>query len=285
MKRAFTLIELLVVIAIIAILAAILFPVFAQAKVAAKGTASLSNIKQIGTSAMIYMADYDDMPVLEGYIQANAPVLLNGLPYYSWAYIQLPYLKSGQIYQDPMIAPETPIAGISADTLWSYRTQFGYAFTIHSPVTFTTTGEWISNPTSQTALDKPAETVMFTMKKSRQNQADWLWVGSAIWGANLVNPPHCPGFTTTQANPVSVCLPITWWGSGGAAYTGQQEEEGLLSGGVAFRKTKKGNVLWSDSHANWRSIDQLAAGTNWTRTIVGSSIVITDKSKYVWDKE
>src|SRR5688572_4148144 len=61
MKRAFTLIELLVVIAIIAILAAILFPVFAQAKLAAKKTTTLSNIKQVGTSTFIYTADYDDV--------------------------------------------------------------------------------------------------------------------------------------------------------------------------------------------------------------------------------
>jgi prepilin-type N-terminal cleavage/methylation domain-containing protein/prepilin-type processing-associated H-X9-DG protein len=60
MKRAFTLIELLVVIAIIAILAAILFPVFAQAKLAAKKTASLSNQKQIGLATMMYANDYDD---------------------------------------------------------------------------------------------------------------------------------------------------------------------------------------------------------------------------------
>lgn len=59
-NRAFTLIELLVVIAIIAILAAILFPVFAQAKMAAKKTATLSNIKQLGTSTAIYLADADD---------------------------------------------------------------------------------------------------------------------------------------------------------------------------------------------------------------------------------
>lgn len=60
MKRAFTLIELLVVIAIIAILAAILFPVFARAKDAAKKTQSLSNVKEIGTAMHLYMADEDD---------------------------------------------------------------------------------------------------------------------------------------------------------------------------------------------------------------------------------
>jgi len=60
-RRAFTLIELLVVIAIIAILAAILFPVFAQAKLAAKKTAGLTQAKQIGTGAQIYLADYDDV--------------------------------------------------------------------------------------------------------------------------------------------------------------------------------------------------------------------------------
>jgi prepilin-type N-terminal cleavage/methylation domain-containing protein len=59
-RKAFTLIELLVVIAIIAILAAILFPVFAQAKEAAKKTAALSNVKQIGTGFVIYATDYDD---------------------------------------------------------------------------------------------------------------------------------------------------------------------------------------------------------------------------------
>lgn len=61
MKRAFTLIELLVVIAIIAILAAILFPVFAQAKTAAKKASALSNQKQIAMSMFLYTGDYDDM--------------------------------------------------------------------------------------------------------------------------------------------------------------------------------------------------------------------------------
>ncbi len=59
-RKAFTLIELLVVIAIIAILAAILFPVFAQAKAAAKKTACISNAKQIGLTYNLYVNDFDD---------------------------------------------------------------------------------------------------------------------------------------------------------------------------------------------------------------------------------
>lgn len=61
MRRAFTLIELLVVITIVAVLAAILFPVFAQAKQAAKKTACLTNTRQLGIAAMLYVADYDGL--------------------------------------------------------------------------------------------------------------------------------------------------------------------------------------------------------------------------------
>ncbi len=73
-NKAFTLIELLVVIAIIAILAAILFPVFAQAKLAAKKASDLSNVKQTTMASMIYLSDSDDMFVAngEGMLPANA---------------------------------------------------------------------------------------------------------------------------------------------------------------------------------------------------------------------
>jgi len=75
MKRAFTLIELLVVIAIIAILAAILFPVFAQAKLAAKKTAGLSQVKQIGTSVHIYLSDYDDVLMPYRFGSSSGPIV------------------------------------------------------------------------------------------------------------------------------------------------------------------------------------------------------------------
>ena len=82
-KRAFTLIELLVVIAIIAILAAILFPVFAQAKVAAKKTQSISNLKQVGTSFIIYTADYDDN--FPSAYSHRSQTYYGGGPYGVWA--------------------------------------------------------------------------------------------------------------------------------------------------------------------------------------------------------
>jgi prepilin-type N-terminal cleavage/methylation domain-containing protein/prepilin-type processing-associated H-X9-DG protein len=94
-QSGFTLIELLVVIAIIAILAAILFPVFAQAKASAKRISALSNIKQIGTSLNIYASDYDDTFV---------PGTLQDGTAFRFGYFEgllFPYIKNEQIWQDP----------------------------------------------------------------------------------------------------------------------------------------------------------------------------------------
>jgi prepilin-type N-terminal cleavage/methylation domain-containing protein/prepilin-type processing-associated H-X9-DG protein len=96
MKRAFTLIELLVVIAIIAILAAILFPVFAQAKEAAKKTSCLSGLKQTGTAYYMYATDYDDntVPQEMGRIDVNGVTQSGGY----WYNIIQPYVKSYALF-------------------------------------------------------------------------------------------------------------------------------------------------------------------------------------------
>ena len=78
-RRGFTLIELLVVIAIISILAAILFPVFAQAREKARQTSCLSNLKQIGLSLMLYVQDYDETYPIVFYLSnsASGPCVAN----------------------------------------------------------------------------------------------------------------------------------------------------------------------------------------------------------------
>src|SRR5437016_417485 len=116
-RRAFTLIELLVVIAIIAILAAILFPVFAQAKIAAKGTASLSNIKQLGTAWVLYANDADDVAV-PAQNATPGPLLFIGMQYSPWGQLIQPYLKNINVTQDPLVNPNDVENGIPTSLLW-----------------------------------------------------------------------------------------------------------------------------------------------------------------------
>jgi prepilin-type N-terminal cleavage/methylation domain-containing protein/prepilin-type processing-associated H-X9-DG protein len=132
-KRAFTLIELLVVIAIIAILAAILFPVFAQARSAAQASVCLSNQKQIGLGATMYASDHDDILPETGLDGPCSSPTLNGLGYVevpqsynlfsgvlAWPMAIGPYTKNWDIFRCPS---DAEFAGWNKSTSACFETM------------------------------------------------------------------------------------------------------------------------------------------------------------------
>lgn len=114
-KQAFTLIEMLVVTAIIALLAAILFPVFARARESARRASCQSNLRQIGLGALQYVQDYDE--VLPSPVYGTTRK--NSEDYYRWQDAIYPYVKSTQIYRCPSEGGKT------GNMSYSYQTSIG----------------------------------------------------------------------------------------------------------------------------------------------------------------
>lgn len=140
-RRGFTLIELLVVIAIIAILAAILFPVFARAREKARQTSCLSNVKQIILGVMMYAQDYDEV-LIPGALPFQQPVEAPATAD-EWHELLQPYLKNQQILRCPSAKNSFPGYG------WNYQ-EFGYYYADHG------TG-WC---TALAQIEAPAETIL-----------------------------------------------------------------------------------------------------------------------------
>ena len=113
-RKGFTLIELLVVIAIIAILAAILFPVFARAREKARQTSCLNNCKQMGLAHMMYLQDYDEELV---------PAYLYNMPgsYNQWHEFLQPYIKNWQVQACPSAGHQSLSYGINRSI---FRTSY-----------------------------------------------------------------------------------------------------------------------------------------------------------------
>jgi prepilin-type N-terminal cleavage/methylation domain-containing protein/prepilin-type processing-associated H-X9-DG protein len=123
-SEGFTLIELLVVIAIIAILAAILFPVSAQAKAAAKKTVDLSNQKQIALAIFLYANDNNDLTCRTHHDLADGETIAN---LYTWYQPLQPYIKSNDIFRDPSLTETVTVfpSPLFTPAVWAtYRTDY-----------------------------------------------------------------------------------------------------------------------------------------------------------------
>lgn len=161
-RRGFTLIELLVVIAIIAILAAILFPVFAKAREKARQSSCLSNVKQLELGLLQYSQDYDEM-LCRSYFGSIA-----------WPVVLQPYIKSTQIFKCPS-APGVVDGWIvntnTNDTSWQ-------AGTATFPISYTFNSRLVNASMSQITM--PAETIQ---------TADGIWQdcdGTNVSGTNQI---------------------------------------------------------------------------------------------------
>lgn len=198
MRRAFTLIEVLVVIAIIAIVCAIVFPVFRSAKASAKKIACINNLSQVGKSVLLYMGDYDDkfpygLDAVDRYrpeIWSEWPAWQARIPYMEMLHEVLqPYLKNHDIFhcpsdrgtevvenQFPMTLLSAPSAFETFGTSYNYRTELAFRGMCQSDmewpattnVLFDAAGHWHGSERAVRPSD-PYQTAYQLMRGYRYN--------------------------------------------------------------------------------------------------------------------
>ncbi|MFQ6098647.1 MAG: DUF1559 domain-containing protein, partial [Armatimonadota bacterium] len=213
----FTLIELLVVIAIIAILAAILFPVFARAKAKAKQTACISNLKQLGLAVKMYISDYDDR-----YPDSASRGLLYSGGYQGAAHIQQyavriwsddtqtvpagmaavlnPYVKNMQIFicpSDPMT--DRWISGRQRGSYYMRHAIDAYAFTYR-------------NPLNDSTVLRPAQLAMIVEEAWHWGgQGPYCWNASDTEGSKQCNATFFDGHAKVLKVPRVTSLGVPYY--------------------------------------------------------------------------
>jgi prepilin-type N-terminal cleavage/methylation domain-containing protein len=262
--RAFTLIELLVVIAIIAILAAILFPVFAQAKTAAKKTASLSNMRQVSTGTMLYMGDYDDTTPPVFWYNPLDLSLPTSQGFYYYPLLILPYTKNKQVFlcpndkaDDPLVAdpqgrgrfdPNSSFRDYVTGANASYGYNFRYLNTLSpGPVVQGRTLSIFSG-VSATSIGAPAQTIMFAEATMKDQRAPGLAGGPLVTvnspiGYSRIEPP----FRVPQVAPFA---PSSGW----VGTFPDARSQGGLWGRYDPRSVL---VMWVDGHVKFTPINSL----------------------------
>ncbi len=229
---AFTLIELLVVIAIIAILAAILFPVFAQAREKARQTACLSNVKQMALAVAMYGQDYQSFPM---YAYASGGQQLRW-----WNQIE-PYTKSRELF----LCPTVPQLRYGRNMAYGYNYQY----------LGNSRGDCWNVPVTESQIESPAEMLAIadsqgsgTRPCKNDDPADPDYTNLTCLGNHgyAIDPP---------------VLPPCRSGSGPNRYS---------TGGVpgvrvppADRHAGGANVAFVDGHAKWMRATELNADNRW----------------------
>ena len=267
MKRnAFTLIELLVVIAIIAILAAILFPVFAQAREAARKTSCLSNTKQLGLAVMMYVQDYDEMFPCNSWDGANVGNTDNDshqdkFSITMWMWRILPYTKNKQILVCPSDPnPKGSGSGYDADPTdcWGIPTPISYGHNQHLfgyggltnangpciPSTGFPAPDWATayQPSGLASVPSPASTYMIG-----DNGRDYM----ETWWINNVRASNYPR------------LYFRFAPGGGATIDNTEPWHSRLTAQNTHRHQFGTNLTFADGHSKWRQGVGITSGEDW----------------------
>lgn len=294
--RAFTLIELLVVIAIIAILAAILFPVFAQAKSAAKATTTLSNTRQITLATMMYAGDYDDrIAPATRWNGGDDPIQGRNGTHATWIWLVMPYTKAADLFHDALAASPVRVNGIPFPTVTSVRSTF--AINQYNLSYWDGTGapsEVVT--TSQPA--RPAETILYTTKT---HPSEYIFGNALMNGVNNnIYYFFQYGVPNVDQGPnVIVTVDPPYWDENrpvGNPWTDysliRDFKGGRFTGGVPWRRGDQTPIAFMDGHVKSLSLGALAAGTNFNlnaeideETGEPPATVITDIDRYLWDLE
>jgi prepilin-type N-terminal cleavage/methylation domain-containing protein/prepilin-type processing-associated H-X9-DG protein len=220
-RSGFTLIELLVVIAIIATLAAILFPVFAQAREKARQTSCLSNMKQLGLAFEMYKQDYDGIYPINRARVATDPPTSDADETIAWPELLEPYIKNGRVVNDQGIVQHNQ--GVYHCPSDSGNVAESYAI-----------NGWFEYGMAEASVNLPTDTVLLTEKDGGIEEEHFMW-----WRAPWPGWPLVQGTAITTYEPALNAISAT-------------SPEADQSEGLKTQRHNGGaNYLFTDGHARW----------------------------------
>ncbi len=295
-KSAFTLIELLVVIAIIAILAAILFPVFAQAKLAAKKAVTISNMKESSLGLIMYSSDSDDyFPMAEYGDDYSAAT-----PHITWTTMVYPYIKNGDQAIDPVAGNRVSLgkAGVFIDVVAptvpvNDPTFDGYSIGVNRLICtddYNGGESWFNGAgqvlpaLSSTQIDAPADRVLAATKGMNSTADKWSYPWIVDWQTQYIGSiATTPGDASTvyrdgdtSWNPTSTVY---------SPYINTDCESGISDGKwecaahPRYRYANHAVFAYTDGHVNSLGLGQLRW---WHNIYVPRGDLSTNSWVYGW---
>jgi prepilin-type N-terminal cleavage/methylation domain-containing protein/prepilin-type processing-associated H-X9-DG protein len=283
--RAFTLIELLVVMAIMAVLCAMLFPVFAAGRSNGKRISCLSHFRQVSLATRMYSSDYDDLFMPINHEHIAEPTSRNDR---TWVQLDLPYVRNFTVFYCPSDISDRPrpeatfdedLVPGDTDTQYytaSQRVNMGYNYQYLAPLV-QLNGQYESQPKMASQIARPSETILF---------ADSVWArkedGSPTGGGSWLVVPPCRYAQSASSIVDTFTGSTTETEVFTNSFGWRVRDDGspLIYGGAWPWHTGKVNIAYVDGSARDVTTQQLGAGCDVQNDWKG---YISDPDTYMWD--